>query len=58
MQAFWVQFTSGIECVGVDVLGTDEITLAEIELYQRFDADWVSFEDDTPTVPSIADMTS
>jgi hypothetical protein len=58
VQAFWNQFKPGIECVGVDVQGTDEITLADIESYQRFDADWVSFEDDTPTVPPEADMTS
>lgn len=58
VQAFWDQFKPAIECVGVDVQGTDEITLAEIEPYQRFDADWVSFEDDTPTVPPTADMTS
>jgi hypothetical protein len=47
IEAFWKQFEPSIECVGVDVLGTDELTLAEIEPYQRFDADWVSFADDT-----------
>ena len=40
----------------MEPLGTDEITLADIESYQRFDADWVSFEDDTPTIPTTADM--
>jgi len=25
--------------------------LADIEPYQRFDADWVSFEDETPIIP-------
>lgn len=45
-----------IACDGVEPLGTDEITLADIEPYQRFDADWVSFEDDTPTTPTTADM--
>ena len=39
-------------------LGTDEITLADIELYQRFDADWVSFEDETPTTSPMLDMAS
>ena len=56
--AFWNQFETGIECVGVEILGTDEITLADIEPYQRFDADWVSFEDETSTTPPILDMVS
>ena len=55
---FWEQFEPGIQCVEVEPLGTDEISLADIEPYQRFDADWVSFEDDTPTTPAAADMTS
>ena len=55
VQAFWDQFEPGIECAGVEVLGTDEITLADIEPYQRFDADWVSFEDETSTTPPVAD---
>ena len=58
VQAFWDQFKPGIECAGVEPQGTDEITLADIEPYQRFDADWVSFEDDTPTTPPAADMTA
>jgi len=58
VQAFWDQFRPSIECVGVEVQGTDEITLADIEPYQRFDADWVSFEDDTSAIPPTADMTS
>ena len=53
MQAFWNQFKPDIHCAGVEVLGTDEITLADIEPYQRFDADWVSFEDDTSTIPPV-----
>ena len=57
VETFWKQFTPGIECVGVDVLGTDQLTLAEIEPYQRFDADWVSFADDSPATPA-ADMTA
>ena len=55
VQAFWDQFKPGIECAGVEVLGTDEITLADIEPYQRFDADWVSFEDETSTTPTVVD---
>ena len=47
VDAFWNQFKPAIACDGVEPLGTDEITLADIEPYQRFDADWVSFEDDT-----------
>lgn len=54
--AFWEQFAPGIECVGVEPLGTDEITLADIEPYQRFDADWVSFEDESATTPTAADL--
>ena len=57
VQAFWDQFGPGIECIGVDPQGTDEITLADIERYQRFDSDWVSFEDDTSTTPEMVDMT-
>lgn len=53
MQAFWDQFKPGIRCAGIDVLGTDEITLADIEPYQRFDVDWVSFEDETSTIPPV-----
>ena len=55
VQAFWDQLKPGIECVDVEVLGTDEITLAGIEPYQRFDADWVSFEDETSTTPPVVD---
>jgi len=58
ISAFWDQFKPGIVCAGVEPLGTDEITLADIEAYQRFDADWVSFDDDTPVTPAHADMTS
>lgn len=58
IESFWNQFKPGIECAGVEPLGTDEITLADIEPYQRFDADWVSFDDDTPTTPAHADMTA
>ena len=58
VQGFWDQFKPGIECAGVEALGTDEITLADIEPYQRFDADWVSFDDDTSTTPVTVDMAS
>jgi hypothetical protein len=58
VEAFWNQFNPGLECAGVEVLGTDEISLSDIEPYQRFDADWVSFEDDTSATPPAADMTS
>ncbi len=58
IEGFWKQFMPGIECVGVDVLGTDQLTLAEIEPYQRFDADWVSFADDSAATPAVVDMTA
>ncbi len=58
IKAFWDQFIPGIDCAGVELLGTDEITLADIEPYQRFDADWVSFSDDTPATPPTVDMTA
>lgn len=56
VETFWQQFKPGIECVGVEVIPTSKLTLAEIEPYQRFDADWVSFADDSPATPSVADM--
>lgn len=56
VQSFWSQFKPSIECVDVEVLGTDEITLVDLAQYQRFDADWVSFEDDTSSVSPIVDM--
>jgi hypothetical protein len=58
IEAFWQQFTPGIDCIGVDVLSTDELTLSEIEQYQRFDADWVSFANDTPFTRTVLDMTT
>jgi len=57
IEAFWKQFEPSISCAGVEVLGTDEVTLADIEPYQRFDADWVSFADDTTVTPMTIDMT-
>lgn len=56
IDGFWKQFAPGIEFAGVDVLGTHQLTLAEIEPYQRFDADWVSFADDSAVTPVVADM--
>ena len=58
MQGFWDQFKPGIESAGVEPLGTDEITLADIVPYQRFAGDWVSFDDDTSTTPMTVDMAS
>jgi hypothetical protein len=56
VETFWKQFAPGIECVGVEVIATSALTLADIEKYQRFDADWVSFADDSPATPPAADM--
>jgi len=56
VEDFWKQFEPRIECKGVEVISTDELTLAEIEPYQRFDADWVSFADETVLTPISADM--
>jgi hypothetical protein len=56
VEEFWEQFGPGIECVGVEVIPTSKLTLATIEPYQRFDADWVSFADDSPATPPVADM--
>ena len=58
VEGFWNQFKPGIECIEVDLLGTDEITLARLASYQRFDSDWVSFDDDTGTTPHAVDMRS
>ncbi len=56
VETFWKQFGPGIDCVGVEVIPTSTLTLAEIEPYQRFDADWVSFADDSPATPHASDM--
>ena len=54
---FWSGFEPGIVCDAVHVLGTDEVTLAEMELYQRFDSDWLSYlDDEAPITPHAADM--
>lgn len=57
VESFWKQFSPGIDCAGVEVIATNALTLADIEKYQRFDADWVSFADDSPSTPLAADMT-
>lgn len=56
VEAFWKQFAPGIVFDSVEVISTGKLTLAAIELFQRFDADWVSFADDTPATPHAADM--
>lgn len=56
IEKFWKQFGPGIDCVGVEVIPTSKLTLATIEAYQRFDADWVSFADDSPASPLVADL--
>ena len=53
---FWDQFRPAIKCEAVEALTTDLITLADIERYQRFDADWVSFEDETAVTPLATDF--
>ncbi len=58
VSSFWEQSEPGIECAGVDAIATDKLTLADIEPYQRFDADWISFDDDSPATPSTVDMHS
>lgn len=54
--AFWRELQPDIQCLGVEVLPTNRITLADIELYQRFDADWVSFEDEAAVTPIAMDF--
>lgn len=56
VEKFWKQFGPGIDCVGVEVIPTNKLTLAEIEPYQRFDGDWVSFADDSAATPLVTDM--
>ena len=53
---FWSRLRPGIECEGIEVLTTDRITLDDLERYQRFDADWMSFEDETPTTATESDL--
>ncbi|GAB4206846.1 MAG: hypothetical protein OHK0013_23870 [Sandaracinaceae bacterium] len=56
VETFWGQFAPGILCGDGDVTSTSQITLAELEKYQRFDADWVSFADDSPATPITTDL--
>jgi len=56
IESFWGQFNPHIVCEGVELLSTDEITLADIENYQRFDVDWVSFADDSQSIAIENDM--
>jgi hypothetical protein len=56
VETFWKRFAPGIVLDGVAVISTSKLTLADIEPYQRFDADWVSFADDSAMTPMIADM--
>jgi len=56
VRSFWETFGPGIEVDEVDVRRTDEITINELERMQRFDADWVSFADETETVPLAVDL--
>ena len=53
---FWRRLRPAIECELVEVVTTDLITLDDIARYQRFDADWVSFEDDTAVTSIAADF--
>lgn len=57
-EEFWARLLPGIVCEGIRFLATDRITLAHLERYQRFDADWVSFEDETPVVSMETDLRS
>jgi hypothetical protein len=45
---------SAEECAGVEAIATN--ALADIEKFQRFYADWVSFADDSLVTPPAADM--
>ncbi len=56
IEAFWSTFEPGIVVEEADVRATDEVFLADLDGYQRFDADWVSFADDTETVPAVLDL--
>lgn len=58
VEVFWGQFDPEIVCKEVDLRTTKEITISDVSTYQRFDADWVSFNDDTALTPAHIDMTS
>ncbi len=55
---FWSQFSPRIELEDIYVWPTDRITLADIERYQRFDADWISFEDGSARTLVMVDYRS
>lgn len=55
-QQYWNQFQPYIECEDVVLYSADQVTLRDIAPYQRIDADWVSFEDDTPIIPLRLDL--
>lgn len=52
----WGRLSPAIECELVEVVTTDLITVDDISRYQRFDADWVSFDDDTAVTSIAADF--
>lgn len=56
IEKFWAQFSPSIDCREVEVLGAHEITVEALTLYERFDVDWMSFADGTPTIPPAADL--
>ncbi len=54
---FWTSFSPGIICDEVEVLATDEITLADIHYHLRFDVDWLSYsESEMPVTPNVLDL--
>lgn len=58
VETFWAKFNPGIQFVEVEVLGINELTLADIQDHQRFDVDWVSFADDSISIPDVVDITT
>ena len=57
-ERFWDRLRPGIACDSIRLHTVDRITLADLEAYQRFDADWVSFEDESPVVSVETDLRS
>ena len=57
-EEFWDRLRPGIACDTIRLHTVDRITLADLEAYQRFDADWVSFEDESPVVSVETDLRS
>ncbi len=56
IEGFWSDLGASVELAEVDVLGTHELTFADIDGYQRFDADWVSFTDGSATTDPMLDL--